>query len=153
MDRARTSEMRLIPATWRAVKSFWYDTSGIMLPYVTLMLVVIIGLSVLALDGARRMSLEIQMQSAADALALAGARELDLKSGAINRATNAINNLVTNGISGMGVRPPVTVQSINFYSALPIASAGFGGTTTTSDSSAKFVGVTVALNPATVPTI
>jgi hypothetical protein len=41
----------------RFAKTFWSDTSGIILPYVTLMLVVIVGLAVLALDGARFMSL------------------------------------------------------------------------------------------------
>src|SRR5262249_37174915 len=34
-------------------KTLWNDTSGIILPYVTIVLVVIVGLSVLALDGAR----------------------------------------------------------------------------------------------------
>ena len=43
-----------------------------MLPYVTVMLVVIIGVSLLAVDGSRFMSLQTQMQNAADALALAG---------------------------------------------------------------------------------
>ena len=37
-------------------RAFWNDTSGVILPYVTAMLVVIVGLSVLALDGARLMS-------------------------------------------------------------------------------------------------
>ena len=55
----------------------WDDTDGIILPYVTLLLVVIVGLSVLALDGSRYMSLQTQLQNGADALALAGAAELD----------------------------------------------------------------------------
>ena len=95
--------MRLIVSTRRMFKSLWQDTSGIMLPYVTVMLVVIIGVSLLAVDGARYMSLQTQMQTAADALALAGARELNKKAGAETRATNAINNLVTNGLAGMGM--------------------------------------------------
>ena len=74
--------MRLIMPTRRMFKSLWQDTSGIMLPYVTVMLVVIIGGSLLAVDGARFMSLQTQMQAAADALALAGARELNGKSDA-----------------------------------------------------------------------
>src|SRR5262249_30745662 len=41
-------------------RTFWDDTSGIILPYVTMMLVVIVGLSVLAVDGARLMSLQTQ---------------------------------------------------------------------------------------------
>ena len=46
-------------------KALWNDTSGIILPYVTMMLVVIVGLSVLALDGARLMSLQTQLQNGA----------------------------------------------------------------------------------------
>src|SRR5450759_1434759 len=113
--------MRVIGPTLRMFKSLWQDTSGIMLPYVTVMLVVIIGLSLLAVDGARYMSLQTQMQNAADALALAGARELNKRAGARNRATNAINNLVTNGLAGMGITTSVTAMPPVFYSALPVA--------------------------------
>src|SRR5215472_14903331 len=80
----------------QTIKAFWGDTDGVILPYVTLMLVVIIGVSVLALDGARYMSLQTQLQNGADALALAGAAELDRTPTAIERATRAINRLVTN---------------------------------------------------------
>src|SRR3984957_20183092 len=59
----------------RGAVAFWRDTDGIILPYVTIMLLAIVGLSVLALDGARFMSLQTQMQAGADALALAGAAE------------------------------------------------------------------------------
>ena len=45
-------------------KAFWSDTDGIILPYVTVMLVVIIGVSVLALDGGRLMYLQTQLQNA-----------------------------------------------------------------------------------------
>jgi hypothetical protein len=37
------------------IKAVLADTDGVILPYVTVMLVVIIGVSVLALDGARYM--------------------------------------------------------------------------------------------------
>ena len=134
--------MRLIAPTWRLFKSLWQDTSGIMLPYVTIMLVVIIGGSLLAVDGARFMSLQTQMQAAADALALAGARELDGKSDAETRATSAINNLVTNGLTGMGVTTALTHSAV-FYEALPVATAGFTGTPARDAAHAKFVAVTV----------
>src|SRR5258708_40275464 len=75
---------------------FWRDTSGIILPYVTLMLVVIIGLAVLALDGARYMSLQTQLQNAADALALAAAAELDRLPDAQARASAALRNPLSN---------------------------------------------------------
>src|SRR5437879_3910290 len=99
---------REIQLARRFITSFWRDTNAVILPYVTLLLVVFVGLSTLALDGARSMSLQTQMQEAADALALAGARELNQRSGARTRATSAINNLVTNGLSGMGTVAPLT---------------------------------------------
>jgi Flp pilus assembly protein TadG len=71
--------------------AIWADTDGVILPYVTIMLVVIIGVSVLALDGARFMYLQTQLQNGADALAQAAAAELDRTPTAITRALNAIN--------------------------------------------------------------
>src|SRR5450759_2482374 len=84
------------PVLWpgkivQLLKAFWGDTDGIILPYVTVMLVVIIGVSVLALDGARYMSLQTQLQNKVDALALAAAAELDRTPTAIQRALNAIH--------------------------------------------------------------
>ena len=70
-------------------RAFWDDTTGVILPYVTIMLLVIVGLSVLALDGARLMSLQTQLQNGADALALAGAAELDRLPDAETRARTA----------------------------------------------------------------
>jgi len=57
---------------------------------------VIIALSVLALDGARLMSLQTQLQNGADALVLAGAAELDRLPDAETRARTAIQHLLTN---------------------------------------------------------
>ena len=75
----------------QVIKTFWGDTDGIILPYVTVMLVVIIGVAVLALDGARYMYLQTELQNGADALALAAAAELDRTPTAIARALNAID--------------------------------------------------------------
>ena len=62
-----------------------------MLPYVTIMLVIFVGVGALALDGARATSLQTQLQKGADALAIAGAAELDRLTTSTSRATNAIN--------------------------------------------------------------
>ena len=78
-----------------AAVAFSSDTSGIILPYVTLMLIAIVGLAVLALDGARYMSLQTQLQNGADALALAGAAELDRLPDSEDRAIRAVRNLIT----------------------------------------------------------
>ena len=93
----------------KAARSFWQDTDGIILPYVTVMLVVIVGTSLLALDGGRSMSLQSQLQKGADALAIAGAAELDRMPDSTDRAVNAINNLVTNSsVFGTGGTANVT---------------------------------------------
>jgi hypothetical protein len=55
-----------------------------------------------------------------------------------------------NTLSGMGTAPTLS-YTYAFYKSLPAASAGFSGTTTTSDSDTRFVAVTVT--PVTIPTI
>lgn len=96
------------------IKALWDDTDGIMLPYITVMLVVIIGVSVLALDGGRYMYLQTQLQNGADALALAAAAELDRTPTAIARALNAISKF------GSGSDQNVKVADIKFLSSLPV---------------------------------
>ncbi len=100
--------------------ALWRDQDGVILPYVTVMLVVIIGVSVLAIDGARLMSLQTQLQNGADALALAGAAELDRLPDAETRAVNAMNGLVANStVFGTGASRNVQISQIEFYSRLP----------------------------------
>src|ERR1700736_6232256 len=102
------------------IKAFWGDTHGVILPYVTMMLVVIVGVSVLALDGARFMSLQTQIQNGADALALAGAAELDRMPDAAVRAINAVNRLLANStLFCTDSSKNVQVSRIEFYSRLP----------------------------------
>jgi Flp pilus assembly protein TadG len=130
------------------------DTRGVILPYVTILLVVIIGVAALALDGARYMSLQTQLQNGADALALAGAAELDRLPDAETRAINAINSLVANStLFGPGVDRNVRVASIQFYSRLPETDAKpmSEGTIASDATDARFV--SVAVRPLTLPTI
>src|SRR3979490_1085974 len=84
-------------------------TRGVILPYVTLMLVVIVGLAVLALDGARFMSLQTQLQNGGGALAPAGAAERARLPDAEDRANRAIHGLLANS-SLFGTGPERTVQ-------------------------------------------
>ena len=136
------------------VRAFWDDTSGVILPYVTVMLVVIVGLSVLALDGARLMSLHTQLQNGADALALAGAAELDRLPDAETRARTAIERLLTNStLFGSGTSRTIAVSKIQFYSRLPTSDASpmSAGARATRPTNARFVSVTV--RPVTLPTI
>jgi Flp pilus assembly protein TadG len=147
--------MAVIVRTFVAsARAFCRDTSGVILPYVTMLLVVMVGTSVLALDGARYMSLQSQLQNGADALALAGAAELDQKSDSITRATNAINNLVTNAtLYGTGDNANVHVSSTRFLSSLPASDTSdiTAANVTTDPILAKFVEVTV--QPVTLGTI
>lgn len=95
------------PTTWRGIKEQWSrfgaDQSGLTLIYVTIALPVIIGFALLAVDVGRLWSLQSSLQHGADALALAGAGELDFRPNAIERADRAIANLVVSNKSLFGV--------------------------------------------------
>jgi Putative Flp pilus-assembly TadE/G-like len=121
------------------IESLWRDTRGIILPYVTVMLVVIIGVAVLAIDGARYMELQTQLQNGADALALAAAAELDRTPTAIQRAMNAITKF--GGWSNRNVK----VADIKFLSSLPVRDSDpiTLGNLTNDPTRAAFVEVTV----------
>jgi Putative Flp pilus-assembly TadE/G-like len=96
------------------------DVDGVVLPYVVMTLAVVIGVAALALDGSRLMSVQSQLQNGADALALAGAAELDRRPDSIIRAEAAIRNLLNNPVSGAGVGQVAKVNSIEFLSSLPV---------------------------------
>jgi Flp pilus assembly protein TadG len=100
-------------------RQFWSDDDGVILPYLAIMLGVIIGLSALALEGSRLMSVQTQLQNDADALALAGAAELDRRPDSIFRARVAIQGLVKNPISGAEIDQIAEVTSIDFLQSLP----------------------------------
>jgi hypothetical protein len=135
-------------------KAFGNDTRGMILPYVTVMLVVIVGVSVLALDGARYMSLQTQLQNGADALALAGAAELDRLPDSETRAAAAVTRLLTNAtLFGTAGSTNVRVSNVQFYSQLPGNDADpmSAGIIASDPVNARFVSVTV--QPVTLETI
>ncbi len=139
--------MKAPGALARRATALWRDTNGLMAPYVAVMLPVLVGFALLALDGSRRMSLQTQMQAAADSLALAGARELNKEAGAESRAISAMANTYgstksANTIFGVGSSPALG-YTYAFYSSLSAASEGIGGTAAGGDSDAKYVGVKV----------
>jgi Flp pilus assembly protein TadG len=138
----------------RLAKTFWSDTSGIILPYVTLMLVAIVGMAVLAIDGARFMSLQTQLQNGADALALAGAAELDRLPDAEDRAVHAIRSLLANSsLFDAGSNKNVQVAGTQFFSQIPTTDDAplSAGTAAPDPTHARFVSVTV--KPVTLTTI
>ena len=77
-------------------RAFRKDSRGGVLPVIAISLPVIFGFAMLAVDAGRYFNLHTSVQWAADALALAGAAELDRKPDAITRANRAIDNLVAN---------------------------------------------------------
>ncbi|MFB9984190.1 TadE/TadG family type IV pilus assembly protein [Mesorhizobium kowhaii] len=80
-----------------AIRAFWNDQRGIAMIFVAIMLPVLIGFAVLAIDMSRANDLHNDLQKGVDALALAAAAELDGKSDSITRANRAVANLgVTN---------------------------------------------------------
>ena len=107
----------------------------------------LLGVAALAVDLSRVYSLEAEMQSAADALARAGAVELDGSSTAISRANLAITNLVENDqrFADDG-RGRVTVEQVRFLSALPAsdATAVSAAQVTTNPRLARFVEISTA---------
>jgi hypothetical protein len=135
------------------VTDLWHDQDGAIIPYLAMMLAVIIGLSALTLDGSRLMNLQTQLQNGADALALAGATELDRRPDSIVRAEAAIRNLIANPVVGTGVDQTVKVSGIDFLRSLPasddlpVTSANLTDDATL----AAYVQVTVA--PITMQTI
>ncbi|MFN4140911.1 pilus assembly protein TadG-related protein [Aestuariivirga sp.] len=71
------------------------DQSGMVLIYVTLLLPVIVGFALLAVDVGRFTTLQSSLQHGSDALALAGAAELDRRPDAITRSESAMNTFIT----------------------------------------------------------
>ncbi len=139
----------------RSASALWRDHDGLMAPYVAVMLPVLVGFALLAVDLSRRMSLQTQMQAAADSLALAGARELNKHSGAEARAQSAMANAYAstkspNTLFGVGSSPTLTYK-FTFYSSLAAASDGIAGTEASGDSDAKYLAVRVT--PQTFSTI
>src|SRR5262249_26851533 len=135
-------------------ETLWNDPAGLILPYVTLLLVAIVGIATLALDGARYMSLQTQLQNGADALALAGAAELDRLPDAEDRAVRAIRGLLANSsLLGAGADRNVQVASIQFFSQIPARDdAPLAEALVAPDPThARFVAVTV--KPVTLGTI
>lgn len=135
----------------------WKDTDGVILPYVTVMLTVFVGMGALAIDATRFMSLQTQLQKAADAAAIAAAEELDRLSTSTTRANTAATSLVTN--SPLFASGNVAISTVKFMSSLPasdntaISSYLCSGTTCSQANSvaARFVEVTVV--SVTMPTI
>lgn len=79
-----------------AIKRFWDDQRGYVIALTLIAMPLLLGFSLLVIDVGRGNNLHTDLQNAVDALALAGARELDGSSNSIIRAEVAMSNLVKN---------------------------------------------------------
>lgn len=96
----------------RTLRAFWQDQRGIALILVAIMLPVLIGFSVLVIDMSRASTLHNDLQKAADAMAVAGAAELDGRTDSITRADRAIASLVDNQYFFAGTSGPQTLAAV-----------------------------------------
>ncbi|TPK85812.1 hypothetical protein FJ936_09835 [Mesorhizobium sp. B2-4-13] len=80
----------------RTIRAFWDDQRGIAMILVAIMLPVLIGFALLAIDMSRANGLHNDLQKGVDALALATAAELDGRADSITRANLAKTTLLTN---------------------------------------------------------
>lgn len=119
------------------------DESGAALVYVSVALTVFMGFAALVIDGSRLFTLDTELQSAADAIALAGAAELDGNADAIDRAEDAMANLVQNNQTYGTGGAAVTAYEARFLSELPADDAEpiTDDLVTTDDAEARFVEV------------
>lgn len=96
------------------------DKSGSMSVWAALMTPVLISGAALSVDVSRLQNMDNELQSAADALARAGAAELDQRSDSLTRATRAMQNLISNdqhfSKDGKGA---VEIDTIRYLKTLP----------------------------------
>ncbi len=169
--RSRIATMR--DATWngngragmtmsRPLRSLVQDVRGAVAVYVAIVAPILLGIGALTIDLGRLMTINTQLQSAADAAALSGSRELDRFSGARDNArataAGAVANLQTFAAGGADVSidttncadPPVA-PCIRFLKSLPasdgdpITAANLAAT----DAEARFIEVHVAARTVT----
>ncbi|BCH33032.1 hypothetical protein MesoLjLc_49620 [Mesorhizobium sp. L-8-10] len=104
------------------IRQFQADERGMALILVSIMLPVIIGFALLAIDMSRANSLHNDLQKAADSFALASAAELDGGPDAWTRAERALANLVDN-TSTFSTSGPTTLASAGGVTVDPSNSA------------------------------
>lgn len=78
------------------IRAFWNDQRGVAMILVAIMLPVLVGFALLAIDMSRANGLHNDLQKGVDALALATAAELDGRADSITRAELAKTTLLTN---------------------------------------------------------
>ncbi|MCQ8871812.1 pilus assembly protein [Mesorhizobium sp. LMG17149] len=104
------------------IRAFWNDQRGVAMILVAIMLPVLVGFALLAIDMSRANGLHNDLQKGVDALALAAAAELDGRTDSTERATRAATTLLTNktkfSTSGNHTLTPADV-TITYLSGIP----------------------------------
>jgi len=127
------------------LRRFAADSNGAVAPLVGIALVVLLAMGGLAWDVSRGYALRSELESAADAAALAGATQLDGTTGAIDRARVAAQgSLVKNGqrLANTSEANSTANADITFLKDLAYDGAGARSTTST-DSEANFIQVNI----------
>jgi len=110
-------------------------------PTVAISLFGLIAIGGIAFDYARLAAMDSELQAAADQAALAAATQLDQKSDAITRSTDAANNLIQNNSRFASDRSTLSA-TLNFYDTYTQSSDS--GHATTDATKARFVQVTLS---------
>jgi len=101
-------------------KSFAKNTGGSVAIWAAFSTPVLVGGAALSVDASRLYNMDNDLQSASDALARAGAAELDQRSDSLLRAKRAVQNLVSNdqkfAKDGKG---KVEIDTIRFLKSIP----------------------------------
>jgi Flp pilus assembly protein TadG len=151
--------MRVLP-----MGQFFSDERGSAMVFVAVMLPVLVGFALLAIDMSRANNLHNDLQKGVDALALAAAAELDGNTGAITRANAAVQNLIQNSTKFSDAGNHVialTDVTVTYLTGIPasdsisLSAAGLGGDakdySTTTASAAVFAEVTLKPASPTAP--
>lgn len=114
--------------TGRRTPRLWRDASGSVTVYVALAMIVFLPLLALVLDFTRYLNLNTELEQAAEAAAMAAAKELDYTTAGMDRAVTAASEAVTNIQSFAEDRTPgdtsddeaqVAIAKVEFLWALP----------------------------------
>ncbi len=128
------------------LRDFLKDESAAIAATYTLLLVPIVGLAGVAYDFAQMASLDTEVQNAADQAALAAATQLSGTDTAMDEATAAASDLVSNStvMASDGKAATLAVSSVVFYDNRSDAEADTNAFSDTAKSaSASFVKVTI----------
>ena len=137
----------------RALTRFFSDRRGAVAVWAALLAPVLIGGVALAVDVGRLYNLDADLQSAADAMARAGAAELDGSADAILRATAAVDNLVRNDQRFADKSGAVGVQRVIFLSGLPADDSQAVGADAETTDPAEARYIQIAVKPERVTTM